>query len=179
MKTNRFSRQVYIYKNQPDLSWMEINPGEKVVLKPNLVKESVYGDMNSWQHVITSEYIIRLVSEYVAKKLEGKGEIYNHWQLRENLIKKGYTFNSKSDTETLLISWREWGKYVNSTSEKPWLEFGTEKSPLEMIKNIECESFVEFITDTSVNYFENTSDNYDFFLLTWITLQKLSIKNYL
>ena len=38
------------------------------------------------------------------------GEIYNHWQLRENLIKKGYTFNSKSDTETLLISWREWGK---------------------------------------------------------------------
>jgi len=38
------------------------------------------------------------------------GEIYNHWQLRENLIKKGYTFNSKSDTETLLNSWREWGK---------------------------------------------------------------------
>jgi uncharacterized protein (DUF362 family) len=76
MKTNRLSGQVYIYKNQPDLSWMEIHPGEKVVLKPNLVKESVYGDMNSWQHVITSEYIIRLVSEYVAKKLEGKGEIY-------------------------------------------------------------------------------------------------------
>lgn len=54
---------------------------------------------------------------------------------------------------------------VNSTSEKPWLEFGTEKSPLEMIKNIQCESFVEFITDTSVNYFENTSDNYDFIFL--------------
>ena len=38
------------------------------------------------------------------------GEIYNHWQLRENLIKKGYTFNSTSDTETLMYSWVEWGQ---------------------------------------------------------------------
>ena len=38
------------------------------------------------------------------------GEIYNHWQLREKLIKKGYTFNSTSDTETLMYSWVEWGQ---------------------------------------------------------------------
>ncbi len=38
------------------------------------------------------------------------GEIYNHWQIRENLIKKGYTFNSTSDTETLMYSWVEWGR---------------------------------------------------------------------
>ena len=38
------------------------------------------------------------------------GEIYNHWQIRENLIKKGYTFNSTSDTETLMYSWVEWGQ---------------------------------------------------------------------
>jgi predicted O-methyltransferase YrrM len=54
---------------------------------------------------------------------------------------------------------------VNSASEKPWLEFGTDKSPLEMIKNIKCESFVEFITDTSFNYFEKTTETYDFIFL--------------
>lgn len=36
------------------------------------------------------------------------GEIYNHWQIRKDLIKKGYTFNSTSDTETLMCSWVEW-----------------------------------------------------------------------
>jgi asparagine synthase (glutamine-hydrolysing) len=37
------------------------------------------------------------------------GEIYNHWDIREKLIKKGYVFRSKSDTETILLSWKEWG----------------------------------------------------------------------
>jgi len=37
------------------------------------------------------------------------GEIYNHWSIRKDLIKKGYQFNSTSDTETLLNSWVEWG----------------------------------------------------------------------
>jgi predicted O-methyltransferase YrrM len=68
-------------------------------------------------------------------------------------------FNIKPTFRTLDI------RNVNSTSEKPWLNFGTEHSPLDMIKKIQCESFVEFITDTSINYFENTSDNYDFIFL--------------
>ena len=38
------------------------------------------------------------------------GEIYNHWKIREGLLKKGYKFKSSSDTETLLYSWVEWGK---------------------------------------------------------------------
>ena len=76
MKINNTPNTVYIFNNKPNLSWMEINPGEKVVLKPNLVRESIYDDINSWRHVITSEKIIRLVSEYVAEKLKGEGEIY-------------------------------------------------------------------------------------------------------
>ena len=36
------------------------------------------------------------------------GEIYNHWDIRKKLTKKGYRFTSKSDTETLLYSWSEW-----------------------------------------------------------------------
>jgi len=37
------------------------------------------------------------------------GEIYNYKEIRSDLIKKGYIFTSKSDTEVLLYSWEEWG----------------------------------------------------------------------
>ena len=76
MKNKIKSNEVYIYNNEPDLSWMEINPGEIVVLKPNLVKESVYNDIDSWEHVITSQRVIETVAEYAAKSLNGEGEIY-------------------------------------------------------------------------------------------------------
>lgn len=37
------------------------------------------------------------------------GEIYNHWQLRNELEGKGYTFRSNTDTETILNLYREYG----------------------------------------------------------------------
>ncbi|MEM2121963.1 MAG: asparagine synthase (glutamine-hydrolyzing), partial [Candidatus Woesearchaeota archaeon] len=37
------------------------------------------------------------------------GEIYNHKKLREELIRKGYKFNSRTDTEVILYAYREWG----------------------------------------------------------------------
>ncbi|MDZ7691005.1 MAG: carbapenam-3-carboxylate synthase domain-containing protein [Balneolaceae bacterium] len=40
------------------------------------------------------------------------GEIYNHPVLRAELNKEGYSFNSGSDTETLLKGWHCWGKKV-------------------------------------------------------------------
>ena len=36
------------------------------------------------------------------------GEIYNHWEVRKLLEAKGYRFHSSSDTETLLLAWKEW-----------------------------------------------------------------------
>jgi asparagine synthase (glutamine-hydrolysing) len=40
------------------------------------------------------------------------GEIYNHWEIRKELIEKGYDFFSVSDTETLLNGYRHFGKLV-------------------------------------------------------------------
>jgi len=37
------------------------------------------------------------------------GEIYNYSEIREELIKRGHHFNTHSDTEVILHSWREWG----------------------------------------------------------------------
>lgn len=38
------------------------------------------------------------------------GEIYNYRDLRKELEIKGWTFNTNSDTEVLLVSYLEWGK---------------------------------------------------------------------
>lgn len=40
------------------------------------------------------------------------GEIYNHLEVRKELLEKGYHFKSHSDTETILIGWKEWGSKV-------------------------------------------------------------------
>lgn len=40
------------------------------------------------------------------------GEIYNYQELKQELLVKGYTFKSKSDTEVLLYAFQEWGAAV-------------------------------------------------------------------
>jgi asparagine synthase (glutamine-hydrolysing) len=37
------------------------------------------------------------------------GEIYNYQELKEQLIDEGFTFNSTSDTEVVIASWKKWG----------------------------------------------------------------------
>jgi asparagine synthase (glutamine-hydrolysing) len=38
------------------------------------------------------------------------GEIYNYLEIKEELLKKGYSFKSSSDTEVVLAAYIEWGK---------------------------------------------------------------------
>ncbi len=37
------------------------------------------------------------------------GEIYNHEELRDELVKKGYKYQTRSDTETILHAYQAWG----------------------------------------------------------------------
>ena len=37
------------------------------------------------------------------------GEIYNYLELKNELISLGYTFKTKTDTEVILASYKEWG----------------------------------------------------------------------
>src|SRR5688572_21503606 len=52
-----------------------INPGETVLLKPNMVKERHPRDPNGWQYVLTHGSIVRAVSDYVWLALQGRGKI--------------------------------------------------------------------------------------------------------
>jgi predicted O-methyltransferase YrrM len=54
---------------------------------------------------------------------------------------------------------------VNSTFEKPWLQYGSRFSPLEMLKQLDFDQFVTFITDKSLTYLRTTSQKFDFIFL--------------
>ncbi|MCA9951993.1 MAG: DUF362 domain-containing protein, partial [Anaerolineales bacterium] len=52
-----------------------IKPGETVLLKPNLVKETHPRDPVGWTYVLTHGSIIRAVADYVWKALQGEGKV--------------------------------------------------------------------------------------------------------
>jgi len=52
-----------------------VQPGETVLLKPNLVKEYHPRDPEGWKYVLTHGSVIRAVADYVWKALDGKGKV--------------------------------------------------------------------------------------------------------
>lgn len=42
--------------------------------------------------------------------LSFNGEIYNYLELRQELLQKGYTFKTRSDTEVICVAYRAWGE---------------------------------------------------------------------
>lgn len=52
-----------------------IQPGETVLLKPNLVKEQHPRDPRGWQYVLTHGSVIRALCDYVWKALAGRGKV--------------------------------------------------------------------------------------------------------
>ncbi len=52
-----------------------IRPGQLVLLKPNLVKETHPRDPNGWLYTITHGSIIRAVADYAFKALAGRGTV--------------------------------------------------------------------------------------------------------
>jgi predicted O-methyltransferase YrrM len=54
---------------------------------------------------------------------------------------------------------------VNCPQSGPWLKSGVRKPPIEMIKELGCEKFVEFFVDTSLSYFSKCQEKFDFIFL--------------
>ena len=53
-----------------------------------------------------------ILTEDGSKALLFNGEIYNYQSLREDLLQKGHTFTTKSDSETILHGYEEYGKEI-------------------------------------------------------------------
>jgi len=56
------------------LGWL-IKPGDRVVIKPNLIKESHINKKNDWEYIITHGSVVRAVADFVLVALKGKGEV--------------------------------------------------------------------------------------------------------
>lgn len=52
-----------------------VQPGETVLLKPNLVKESHPRDPEGWRYILTHGSVVRAVADYVSIALQGRGKI--------------------------------------------------------------------------------------------------------
>lgn len=53
-----------------------------------------------------------IINEDGTKVLVYNGEVYNYQEIREDLIKKGHVFKTKSDSETVLHGYEEYGKDI-------------------------------------------------------------------
>lgn len=54
---------------------------------------------------------------------------------------------------------------VNSTDTKPWLNYGSASSPAEMMREMNFDSFVEFVTRDSYEFLTTCSARFDFIFL--------------
>ena len=62
------------------------------------------------------------------------GEIFNYIELREELLGKGHRFATRSDTEVILNSYREYGETAFNTS----MDSGHSRSGMPMHENCFC-----------------------------------------
>jgi uncharacterized protein (DUF362 family) len=66
---------IFIFKEKINLEFIQINPNDWVIIKPNLVKQSKETDPLEWESVITSSKLIELVCKDVCQKLKGTGRV--------------------------------------------------------------------------------------------------------
>jgi len=66
---------VYVDRDKISFDFIRVNPGDWVVIKPNLVKESKETDANEWRSVITDASLIKDVCSHVCEKLCGEGRV--------------------------------------------------------------------------------------------------------
>lgn len=67
--------EVKIFRYDPDFSFLQIRPGDRVVLKPNLVKQHKESDTSEWESVITSPRLVEMVCRHVCGQLKGSGSV--------------------------------------------------------------------------------------------------------
>lgn len=70
--------------------------------------------------ILDTAHIAHQPLKYREHIITFNGEIYNHRQLKEELLKKGYQFSTRSDTEVILAAYDCWGEQCVSHFEGMW-----------------------------------------------------------
>ena len=86
-------------------------PDSQNTYKINFKKTNVYLLHSRLSIIDLTEYANQPFSSF-DKTLIFNGEIYNYLELKKKLLKKGYIFKTKSDTEVLLAAFNEYGEKV-------------------------------------------------------------------
>ena len=86
-------------------------PDSQNTYKINFKKTNVYLLHSRLSIIDLTEYANQPFSSF-DKTLIFNGEIYNYLELKKKLLKKGYKFKTKSDTEVLLAAFNEYGEKV-------------------------------------------------------------------
>jgi uncharacterized protein (DUF362 family) len=70
------ARSIHNLMDQLGIAWRElVRPGERVLLKPNFIRESHTNRPDEWEQIITHGSVIAAVAMEVAAALEGRGTI--------------------------------------------------------------------------------------------------------
>ena len=87
-----------------------VTPGDKVVLKPNLVKEGHLFAPNEWEQVITHPVIVECALREVLEALQGEGEV-----VVADAPQADADWHARSCGALGLTPWhRNWGKNTGS-----------------------------------------------------------------
>lgn len=74
-----------------------------------LVNEDTALGFRRWSIIDINSGMQPIYNEDKSKAVIFNGEIYNYQGIREELINKGHTFTTETDTEVLLHGFEEWG----------------------------------------------------------------------
>lgn len=63
-----------VFDSHPLLGWI-VKPGDRVVVKPNLIRQSHLSRESEWDYVVTHGSVIKTVVDHVLAALGGRGEV--------------------------------------------------------------------------------------------------------
>ena len=107
-----------------------VKPGDRVVIKPNLLAQSHAQRPDEWLQVITHGSVVRAVLDYVALALQGRGEI---------TVMDGPQYDSNWEQIMERTRLREVVQYCSSTAGVPVQLIDLREARQEVRDNVICE----------------------------------------
>ncbi len=109
------------------------------------------------------------------------GEVYNFWEIREDLKQKGYTFKTNSDTEVIVRAYQEWGEACLNKFNGMWaiVIYDSEKNKLFISKDRFGVKPLYFIKNTESLIFASEVKQFRSFKKQHFSLNKKSIQTFI